>query len=138
MPLATYAREEGSKVGILRLDDGAANSFSHEMCREVYECVAAAESDLGTCGGALVILGNNRVLSGGFDLKVMMSGPDNAKRLVMEGSAIIDKLLRFPRPIVVGATGHAVALGTFILLMGDYRVGPATVGGKAAKIGLNE
>ena len=39
-----------------------------------------------------------------------------------------------PQPLVIAATGHAVALGAFMLLAGDYRFGTAG----EFRIGLNE
>ena len=34
-------------------------------------------------------------------------------------------MLSFPRPVVVACTGHAYAMGAFLVLSGDYRVGAA-------------
>jgi len=137
MPFATYKRTEG-KVGLLQLDDGQANAFGHQMLSEAYHCLVEAEKDLLECKGALVIAGNQRILSSGFDLGVMANGPDDAQAMINEGAAFIERLVVFPRPVVVAATGHAVALGAFVLLTGDYRIGAETVNGKPLKVGLNE
>jgi len=138
MPPATY-KKVSEKVGLLQLDDGQANSFGPEMIHEVYRCLEVAEKDLLDCEGALVIAGNPRLLSGGYDLKTLMKGPDAAKQLINEGAAMIERMVVFPRPLIVAATGHAVALGAFVLLTGDYRIGAANVGGgKPLKVGLNE
>lgn len=137
MPFATYKRD--GNVGLLQLDDGATNAFGHQMLSEVYQCLVEAEADLIECKGALVIAGSARMLSSGFDLGVMADGPDAAKTMINEGAAVIERLVVFPRPVVVAATGHAVALGAFVLLCGDYRVGAESVkGGKPLKVGLNE
>lgn len=137
MAPATYKRVQ-EKVGLLQLDDGQANSFGPDMIQEVYNCLQIAEKDLLECEGSLVIAGNSRLLSGGFDLRTMMQGPDVAKKLVNQGAAMIERLVVFPRPLIVAATGHAIALGAFVLLTGDYRIGAANVGGKPLKVGLNE
>mmetsp|Transcript_142066 Transcript_142066/g.247552 ORF Transcript_142066/g.247552 Transcript_142066/m.247552 type:complete len:249 (-) Transcript_142066:255-1001(-) len=137
MSFATYKRVS-ENVGMLQLNDGRSNAFGHQMLSDAYRCLAEAEKDLLECAGALVILGNEKVFSSGFDLKAMMQGPEAAKRLVNEGAALIERLVLFPRPVVVAATGHAVALGAFVLLTGDYRIGAASVGGKPLKVGLNE
>mmetsp|Transcript_13140 Transcript_13140/g.30714 ORF Transcript_13140/g.30714 Transcript_13140/m.30714 type:complete len:256 (+) Transcript_13140:81-848(+) len=134
----TYTRKDSEKVGVLHFDDGKTNAFGHKLLKDGAELLAEAKSDLVQCQGALVVRGNARVLSSGFDLQVMGSGPEEAKMLVNEGGAFIESLVLFPRPVVVAATGHAVALGGFLLLTGDYRVGAATVGGKPLKVGLNE
>ena len=34
-------------------------------------------------------------------------------------------MLSFPRPVVIACSGHAIAMGVFLLLSGDYRVGAA-------------
>lgn len=137
MAFATYTRTS-ARVGVLQLDDGQANTFGHKMLKEAYDCLLEAEKDLVDCVGALVIIGNERLLSGGFDLRVMMQGVGAGQRLVNEGAAFIERLVLFPRPVIVAATGHAIALGAFVLLTGDYRIGVASVGGKPLKIGLNE
>jgi enoyl-CoA hydratase len=43
-------------------------------------------------------------------------------------------MLSFPTPVVVACTGHALAMGIFLVLAGDYRVGALG----AHKIGANE
>jgi enoyl-CoA hydratase len=43
-------------------------------------------------------------------------------------------MLSFPRPVVVACNGNAIAMGGFLLLSGDYRVGARG----EFKIGLNE
>lgn len=137
MSFATYKRVS-DKVGMLQLNDGHGNAFGHDMLREAYSCLEKAEEDLLDCSGALVIVGNERVLSSGFDLRTLARGPESIKRLVNEGAAFIERLVLFPRPVIVAATGHAVALGAFVLLTGDYRIGATSVGGKPLKVGLNE
>jgi enoyl-CoA hydratase len=43
-------------------------------------------------------------------------------------------LLSLPVPVVIGCTGHAIAMGVFLLLCGDYRIGAAG----DFRIGANE
>jgi enoyl-CoA hydratase len=73
-------------------------------------------------------------LSGGYDLKVMMKGPQHAIDLVAAGSTLARRMLAHPHPIIVACPGHAVAKGAFLLLSADYRIG---IEG-AFSIGLNE
>jgi enoyl-CoA hydratase len=35
------------------------------------------------------------------------------------------RILSFPTPVVIACAGHAIAMGAFLLLSGDYRVGAA-------------
>ena len=66
-----------------------------------------------------------------------MGAPPSAEqhRLFMEGARLSLRLFDFPRPVVIGCSGHALALGAIILLAADYRVGRR---GPKFKIGLNE
>ncbi|MUM36035.1 crotonase/enoyl-CoA hydratase family protein, partial [Mycolicibacterium sp. CBMA 361] len=73
---------------------------------------------------AVVLAGNNRVLSAGFDLAIFGSGDAAAGfAMLRDGIELNARLLRFPVPVVIAATGHAIAGGSFLLCSGDHRVG---------------
>ncbi|MGR9089592.1 MAG: crotonase/enoyl-CoA hydratase family protein [Gammaproteobacteria bacterium] len=118
-------------VAVLKLDDGKANAFSFDFIERVNRSLDRAIGE----AQAVAIIGRPGLLSGGFDLGVVKAG-DAAEiaRLVTAGARLMMRLYGHPQPLVVGATGHAVALGAFMLLCADYRVG---VSGDF-KIGLNE
>ena len=87
----------------------------------------------------MIVTGQPGILSGGYDLKVMRSSPQNAIDLVTSGSRLARRMLSHPRPIIVACPGHAVAKGAFILLSADYRVGvdgPFTIGLNEVQIGM--
>lgn len=143
---ASYAVRElsgpkGGRVATIALDDGKMNSFSVAGIAEVNAALDQAERDLqqGKGNGALVIRGNAKCFSAGFDLEVMMSG-DGARvsGLVRAGAELAMRVYAFPRPVVAAATGHALAQGAILLLAADYRVGWQPTEGKAPKVGLNE
>ena len=75
-------------------------------------------------GGVVILTGRSNVLSGGFDLGVFKSG-DSAQILEMLtlGAELSHRMLSFPSPIIAACSGHAVAMGTFLLLSWDYRIG---------------
>src|SRR5690606_35275794 len=83
---------------------------------------------------AVVVLGRPGRFSAGFDLKVMMSSPDAARALVLEGGALLLRVLELPLPVVTASTGHAIAGGLLLLATGDVRLGA----GGDFKLGLNE
>jgi enoyl-CoA hydratase len=83
---------------------------------------------------ALVLAGRADRFCAGFDMRVMMSGPDAATALVRAGAALFMKLYDASIPLVIACTGHALAGGALVVLTGDYRLGAAG----AFKIGLNE
>jgi enoyl-CoA hydratase len=119
-------------VAIAHLDDGKANAFSHAMISAVGEHLDRFGSADGT--KAVLLVGRPGVLSGGFDLNVMGAGPNDVHGLVAAGAELFCRMLELPLPVVIAATGHAVAAGAIALLAADARLGAA---GKF-RIGLPE
>jgi len=117
-------------TAVLRMDDGKANALSVAMIDALLEGLARAEKE----ASAAVLVGRKEKFCAGFDLKVMMSGPDNAKALLRRGSDLLMKLYGASLPLVLACTGHALAGGALVLLTGDVRIG--TEG--PYRIGLNE
>jgi len=117
--LVSYSRD--GDVAVLTLDDGKANVMSPAMLAALNAALDRAESE-----GAIVLLtGREGVFSGGFDLKILKRGGLPALRMLRGGFDLAARLLAFPRPVVVACTGHAVAMGVFLVLSADYRVGAA-------------
>ena len=131
--LVSYQLDEG--VATLTLCNGKANAISHEVIAGFHLALDRALQDK-----AIVILtGQAGILSGGYDLKVMTSSPQNATALVTAGSQLARRMLAHPYPIIVACSGHAVAKGAFLLLSVDYRVGvegPFTIGLNEVRIGM--
>jgi len=131
--LVSYSLEDG--IATLTLNNGKVNAFSHELIAEFNRGLDQAEA----AGAVVIVTGQPGILSGGYDLKVMMSGPQNAINLVAEGSTLARRMLAHPQPIIVACPGHAVAKGAFVLLSADYRIGvegPFTIGLNEVKIGM--
>ena len=106
-------------IAVLAIDDGKANALSHQ----VVETLDAGLDRAAEEAKAVVILGRPGMLSGGFDLKVMKSGPEAMQNLVTKGAGFLLRLYTFPKPVVVGCTGHAMAAGALLLLAADSRIG---------------
>ena len=123
--------EQVADTALIALDDGKANAFGHDFIALFNAQLDRAEKE----AKAVAILGRPGLLSGGFDLGVIRSG-DQAEinRMVNAGARLIMRLYGHPQPVVVAATGHAVALGAFMLLAADLRIGTSG----DFKIGLNE
>lgn len=119
----TYALNES--VATITLDDGKVNVLSPAMQQHVNDALDQAEQ-AASAGEvkAIVLAGNNRVLSAGFDLSVFNSGDAAAALGMLSGGFELSiRLLTFPVPVVIAATGPAIAMGSFMLLSGDHRVG---------------
>ncbi|CAM4437818.1 putative enoyl-CoA hydratase echA17 [Mycobacterium basiliense] len=116
--LVTYTHDDS--IGLIRMDDGKVNVLGPAMQQALNEAIDNAERDN---VGALVIAGNHRVFSGGFDLKVLTSGEAQpAIDMLRGGFELSYRLLSFPKPVVMACTGHAIAMGAFLLSSGDHRV----------------
>lgn len=126
--IVTYALTDG--VAVVTMDDGKANALSEAMIGELLAALERAERE----ASAVVLAGRSERFCAGFDLRVMMSGPDAAIALLRRGSELLLRLFALPLPLVVAATGHALAGGALVVLTGDVRF--AADG--AYKIGLNE
>jgi enoyl-CoA hydratase len=107
-------------ISHIAMDDGKANAMSVKMLTGLNDALDKAEK----AGGVVILSGRSNVLSGGFDLGVFKSG-DNAQILKMLtlGAELSHRMLSFPSPIIAACSGHAVAMGTFLLLCCDYRIG---------------
>ena len=111
--------ERGDGVATIAMDDGKVNVMSLGMQAELHDALDRAEAD----GAAVVIAGRPGVLSAGFDLQVLQGGGTDAVDMVIGGFELAARVLAFPRPVIVACTGHAIAMGAFLLLSGDHRVG---------------
>ena len=105
----------------IRLDDGKANVLSVETLSQVEAafCEAEERSD------AVVLTGRPGIFSAGFDLEVLAGGLVRSLDMIMAGFRLTHRMLSFPRPVIVGCTGHSLAMGAFLLLAADHRIGIA-------------
>ena len=120
---ATYAVHES--VATITLDDGKVNALSPAMQAAINTAFdqAAAEVAAGTVK-AVVLAGNGRVFSAGFELSVFASGDADAGYGMLRGGfELALRVLTFPAPVVMASTGPAIAMGSFLMLTGDHRVG---------------
>src|SRR5262249_9773214 len=117
-------------IATLTLDDGKMNALSREMLTEIVGALDRARADR----AVVIITGRPGVFSAGFDLNTLRGGGAGAVEMFKMGFELSEKILSFPAPVVVACSGHALAMGAFLLLSGDYRIGAAG----AYKIGANE
>ena len=117
-------------VAIITMDDGKANAVSYAMIESLNTALDDSES-----ARAVVLAGRPGVFSGGFDLSVMKAGDMAAvTELVKRGGILAHRLYGLKKPVVAAATGHGIAMGAFMLMASDTRIGPE----EPAKYGMNE
>ena len=126
---ATY--ELVDQIAVVTMDDGKANAFSPDMIATLNDLLDQAESE----AKAVVLTGRDGIYSGGFDLHVIRGDdPQAAVDMRLGGTRLMMRLYGLPLPLVIAASGHAIALGAFCLLTADYRIGTAG----DFRVGLNE
>ena len=111
---------DGSAARIT-MDDGKVNVLSQEMLAELNDALSRAEAN----AAIVALAGRAGVFSAGFDLKVLRAGGPSARTMLRAGFQLAERILSFPMPVVIACTGHAVAMGVFLVLSGDYRIGVA-------------
>ena len=118
-------------IALIRMDDGKANAINFEMIAALNAALDTAEAG----AKAIVLAGREGRFSGGFDLKAFASlGPEGVYKLLDAGAELLLRLYGGRLPVVAACTGHAIAMGVFILNACDTRVGAAG----EYKIGANE
>jgi enoyl-CoA hydratase len=111
--------ELDDSVATITMDDGKVNALSPSLQAEIHQALDQAERDR----AVVVLRGREGVFSAGFDLSVLQGGGTDAQAMVHGGFELAARVLGFEHPVVVACTGHAIAMGTFLLLSGDYRIG---------------
>ena len=124
----TYAFEDG--IATIAIDDGKANVMGVSMLRALNAALDRAAADK----AVVVLQGRTGMFSAGFDLTVFKRDPQQLFEMLKAGAAITERLLSFPRPVVAVCTGPAIAMGAFLLLSTDLRIGTSP----DAKIQVNE
>lgn len=122
--------EHAAGFAIIRVDDGKVNAMSNALMGEIDQALDRAEAD----GAVVVLTGRDGVFSAGFDLSVFEQGHEPTMSMLRTGAALNRRILSFPTPVIVACNGHGIAMGSFLLMCADYRIG---VKGRF-KIGMNE
>ena len=117
--LATYQLKDS--IAGITIDDGKVNALSPKMLAEINAALDQATADR----AVVVLTGREGMFSAGFDLRVLTAGGPDAIAMLFAGFELAERILSLPTPVVIACNGHAVAMGVFLLLSGDYRVGAA-------------
>ena len=106
-------------IATITMDDGKVNALSLQMFSELNAAFDRAKAD----GAVVVFTGREGKFSAGFDLGELGAGGADAATLLRSGFELAERILSFPTPVVIACNGHAIAMGVFLLLSGDYRIG---------------
>ena len=115
--LIRYELQDG--IATVTMDDGKANVMSVRMLNALNAALDQALADK----AVLVLTGRERMFSGGFDLAVFQRDKQELLAMLMAGARLTERLLAHPLPVVAACSGHAVAMGVFLMLCADVRIG---------------
>ena len=116
MPVTYQAKDS---ICTITMDDGKVNVLSVQMLSDLNGALDQALADR----AVVVLTGSEGVFSAGFDLGTLRAGGSDASTMLRAGFELAERILSFPMPVVIACPGHAIAMGLFLLLSGDYRVG---------------
>ena len=111
--------ELSESIATITMDDGKANAMSSKMLAAIASSLDQAERDEAT----VVIAGREGMFSAGFDLSVFTQGSTAVYEMLKAGGELVERVLTFPRPVVVACTGHCIAMGAFLTMSADQRIG---------------
>jgi enoyl-CoA hydratase/carnithine racemase len=97
--------------------DGA---FMPDLIAETHAALDAVQNASGEV--SLVVTGEEKSFSTGFDLDYASRATEDARQLLMEKAVeLLERLLAFPLPTVAAINGHAFGMGAMVALACDYR-----------------
>lgn len=112
--------EQQNNVATITIDDGKANVVGVAFLDAINEALDRAQKDK---VGAVILKGREGMFSAGFDLGEFKKGPEAGMALVARGMALLIRLYGYPLPVVAACTGHGIAMGAFIIMACDSRIG---------------
>lgn len=124
------AYEVLDNIALIEFVHGKVNAFDSALCDALSDAIDKAISH--DTINAILISGQENCFSAGFNIMQLMN-EKTGDELLVKGIELLIKMLECPKPIIAAACGHAIALGSIILLACDYRVGSPH-----HKFGMNE
>src|SRR4029078_9627506 len=99
--LASYDLADG--IATIAMDDGKVNALSTDMLAQVSAHFDQAEAD----EAVVILTGRERTLSAGVELS---TEPEGWPEMLVAGARLAERMLSFPRPVVVACNGNAIAM----------------------------
>jgi enoyl-CoA hydratase len=112
--------EVNNNIVTLTFDDGKANVVGQSFLDDINAGLDRAEQEK---AGAVILRGREGMFSAGFDLGEFKKGPEQGLAMVKRGFELLIRLYSFPLPLVAASTGHGIAMGAFITMACDMRIG---------------
>jgi enoyl-CoA hydratase len=126
-------RTEG-KIAVFELADPPANTYTHEMMRQLDECILRARFDRNV--EVIVIRGaGEKFFSAGANIKMLNEADPTWKYyFCLHANETLSRLEQTPKLVIAAINGHCVGGGLEIAMAADIRIARR----EAGKIGLPE
>lgn len=130
--LVTY-RKDGN-LAILELNDPPANTYTHEMMRQLDDCIIRARFDNDV--QVIVLRGaGNKFFSAGANIKMLNEvDPTFKYYFCLHANETLSRLEQTPKLVIAAINGHCVGGGLEIAMACDIRIARQDAG----KVGLPE
>ncbi len=109
-----------NNIAILSFDDGKVNAVGPRFLDDINSGLDRAETEQ---VDAIILRGREGIFSGGFDLEEFKKSAELGLNMVTRGFELLLRLYSFPLPLVAACTGHGIAMGAFIIMACDTRIG---------------
>lgn len=122
-------------IMVAALTNGKTNSITKQTLDNLKECVATVNQDENIKG--IVLTGQNRFFSSGFDLYTFMGFKKIEEAIEFLGYAdqVFLDLFLCSKPVVCAMNGHSAAGGLILAMASDYRI---IVNHPKIKVGMSE
>jgi len=131
--LVTY-REEGEHIAVITLDDPPANTYTHEMMRELDDAILKARFDKDV--QVIVLTGEGeKFFCAGANIGMLQKvNPTFKYFFCLHANETLTRLEQTPKLVIAALNGHTVGGGLEIAMACDIRLARRNAG----KIGLPE
>lgn len=111
--------KEHGEVALVKLNNGVTNALTHKLVTELATALEFVRSRF----KGLVLAGSEKFFSMGFDLPSLLeAGEEEMTRFFLDINQLWLELYTMPLPTVAAVRAHAVAGGTIMAMMCDWRI----------------
>jgi enoyl-CoA hydratase/carnithine racemase len=129
-----HYRKEGAQIAVITLDDPPANTYTHEMMRQLDDAILEARFDKEV--QAIVLTGaGEKFFCAGANIAMLQSvDPTFKYYFCLHANETLTRLEQTPKIVIAALNGHTVGGGLEIAMACDIRLARRNAG----KIGLPE
>ncbi|RMH19183.1 MAG: enoyl-CoA hydratase/isomerase family protein [Acidobacteria bacterium] len=135
-PLVRYEVKDG--VAYLTLDDPPANTYTHEMMRDLDDCILKARFDNDVHVIVVTGLGEKFFCAGANISMLQQAEPGFKYYFCLHANETLNRLEHTPKLVIAALNGHTVGGGLEIALAADLRFARRQGGKDCGKVGLPE